>query len=92
MSVDPIFWLLAAIGFLVVSVMLMLSIPGSFLPPEDAGRITLSVELPPNASLERPARRQTPFTSAFTILMAWKPSSCSAAHRPRAIWNCAAPP
>ncbi|MCA0257110.1 MAG: efflux RND transporter permease subunit [Proteobacteria bacterium] len=44
--------LLAAIGFLVVSVMLMLSIPGSFLPPEDAGRITLSVELPPNASLE----------------------------------------
>lgn len=44
--------LLAAIGFLVVSVMLMLSIPGSFMPPEDAGRITLSVELPPNASLD----------------------------------------
>ncbi|MGO4436602.1 efflux RND transporter permease subunit [Rhizobium sp. RAF56] len=44
--------LLAAIGFLVGSVYMLLQVPGSFLPPEDASRIVLSVELPPNARLE----------------------------------------
>ena len=43
--------LLAAIGFLVGSVYFLAQVPGSFMPPEDASRITLSVELPPNASL-----------------------------------------
>jgi HAE1 family hydrophobic/amphiphilic exporter-1 len=43
--------LLAAIAFLVGSVYLLLQVPGSFLPPEDSGRVTLSVELPPSASL-----------------------------------------
>jgi HAE1 family hydrophobic/amphiphilic exporter-1 len=43
--------LLAAIGFLVGSVYFLAQVPGSFLPPEDASRISLSVELPPNASL-----------------------------------------
>ncbi len=44
--------LLAAIGFLIGSVMLLAQVPGSFLPPEDASRIVLSVELPPNATLD----------------------------------------
>ncbi|MBX4926959.1 efflux RND transporter permease subunit [Rhizobium binae] len=44
--------LLAAIGFLVGSVFLLMKVPGSFLPPEDASRIVLSVELPPNARLD----------------------------------------
>jgi HAE1 family hydrophobic/amphiphilic exporter-1 len=44
--------LLAAIGFLVGSVFLLMQVPGSFLPPEDASRIVLSVELPPNARLD----------------------------------------
>ena len=44
--------LLAAIGFLIGSVMLLAQVPGSFIPPEDSSRIVLSVELPPNATLE----------------------------------------
>lgn len=44
--------LLAAIGFLIGSVFLLMQVPGSFLPPEDASRIVLSVELPPNARLD----------------------------------------
>ncbi|WP_180902248.1 efflux RND transporter permease subunit [Martelella soudanensis] len=43
--------LLAAIGVLAVSLFFMARIPGSFLPPEDASRIVLSIELPPNARL-----------------------------------------
>jgi multidrug efflux pump subunit AcrB len=44
--------LLAAIGFLVGSIYFLLQVPGSFLPTEDASRIVLSVELPPNARLD----------------------------------------
>jgi multidrug efflux pump subunit AcrB len=44
--------LIAAIGFLVGSVMLLAQVPGSFIPPEDSSRVVLSVELPPNATLE----------------------------------------
>jgi multidrug efflux pump subunit AcrB len=44
--------LVAAIAFLVASLALLAQVPGSFLPPEDASRIVLSVELPPNATLE----------------------------------------
>ncbi|OJF97814.1 efflux RND transporter permease subunit [Pararhizobium antarcticum] len=51
--------LLAAIGFVVGSVMLLMTVPGSFLPPEDASRIVLSVELPPNAMLEDTDRTST---------------------------------
>jgi multidrug efflux pump subunit AcrB len=43
--------LLAAIAFLVGSVMLLATVPGSFMPPEDASRVVLSVELPPDAML-----------------------------------------
>jgi hydrophobe/amphiphile efflux-1 (HAE1) family protein len=44
--------LVIAILFLVGSVALLLQVPGSFLPPDDASRISLSIELPPNASLD----------------------------------------
>ncbi|MFC3075435.1 efflux RND transporter permease subunit [Shinella pollutisoli] len=44
--------LLAAIAFLVGSVALLSTVPGSFMPPEDASRLVLSVELPPDAMLE----------------------------------------
>ena len=44
--------MLAAIGFVIGSVMLLMTVPGSFLPTEDASRIVLSVELPPDARLD----------------------------------------
>ncbi|MCY0093591.1 efflux RND transporter permease subunit [Hoeflea ulvae] len=43
--------LLAAIGSLVVAVYYMGQVPGSFLPPEDVSRVSISVELPPGATL-----------------------------------------
>jgi multidrug efflux pump subunit AcrB len=49
--------LAAAIVFLIASLVLLSKVPGSFLPPEDAGRISLSVELPPNATLEETERK-----------------------------------
>ncbi|KDR90630.1 ABC transporter permease [Agrobacterium sp. TS43] len=51
--------LLGAIGFLVASVILLAGVPGSFLPPDDASRVTLSVELPPNATLDETDRTTT---------------------------------
>ncbi|MFD1328776.1 efflux RND transporter permease subunit [Mycoplana ramosa] len=44
--------LVGAIAFLVGSVMLLFTVPGSFMPPEDASRVVMSVELPPDAMLE----------------------------------------
>ena len=44
--------LMAAVAFVIGSIMLLMTVPGSFLPPEDASRIVLSVELPPDAMLE----------------------------------------
>ena len=43
--------LLAAFGILALSLYFMLQIPGSFIPPEDASKVTLSVELPPGVTL-----------------------------------------
>lgn len=43
--------LVSAIGVLIVSVHFMLQVPGSFLPPEDVSRISVSVELPPGSTL-----------------------------------------
>lgn len=51
--------MLGAIAFLIGSVMLLMQVPGSFLPPEDASRIVLSVELPPNATLDETAATTT---------------------------------
>lgn len=45
--------LAAALVVLVFSVSLMLKVPGSFLPPEDVSRISVSVELPPGTTLEQ---------------------------------------
>ncbi|MBB6507285.1 multidrug efflux pump subunit AcrB [Rhizobium soli] len=47
--------LLGAIAFLAGSLMLLSKVPGSFLPPDDSSRVVLSVELPPNATLEETA-------------------------------------
>ncbi|MDB5556351.1 MAG: acrB/AcrD/AcrF family protein [Rhizobium sp.] len=44
--------LVVALGVLFGSFVLLASVPGSFMPPEDAGRVILSVELPPSAKLE----------------------------------------
>ena len=45
--------LIAAFAFSIGSVVaLVMFVPGSFLPPDDASRIVLSVELPPNARLD----------------------------------------
>lgn len=49
--------LAAAIAFLIGSIILLAGVPGSFIPPEDAGRIVLSVELPPNATLDETERK-----------------------------------
>ncbi|MCK8782178.1 efflux RND transporter permease subunit [Rhizobium sp. NTR19] len=47
--------LMAAIAFLIGSMMLLAQVPGSFLPPDDSSRVVLSVELPPNATLDETA-------------------------------------
>jgi multidrug efflux pump subunit AcrB len=44
--------MLAAFAFLAGSLVLMSQVPGSFMPPDDSSRVVLSVELPPNATLE----------------------------------------
>ena len=46
------FTLLTAIGVLIVSIYFMLQVPGSFMPPEDVSRISISVELPPGSTLD----------------------------------------
>ncbi|WP_440981539.1 efflux RND transporter permease subunit [Shinella sumterensis] len=51
--------LLGAFAFLVASVMLLFTVPGSFMPPEDASRVVLSVELPPDAMLDDTDRTTT---------------------------------
>ncbi|WOS61862.1 efflux RND transporter permease subunit [Sinorhizobium fredii] len=51
--------LLAAIGCLAISVYFLLQVPGSFLPPEDNSRVSLSIELPPDAMLEDTDRTTT---------------------------------
>jgi len=43
--------LLAAIGSLMVAVYFMAQVPGSFMPPEDVSRVSISVELPPGSTL-----------------------------------------
>lgn len=44
--------LIGAIAVVIVSVIFMARIPGSFLPPEDVSRIPISVELPPGSTLD----------------------------------------
>ncbi|MDQ0457163.1 efflux RND transporter permease subunit [Rhizobium paknamense] len=49
--------LVGAFAFLIGSMALLAQVPGSFLPPDDAGRIILNVELPPNATLAETEKR-----------------------------------
>ncbi len=44
--------LAVAVAVVIYSVIAMLAVPGSLFPPEDEGRIILSVELPPGATLD----------------------------------------
>ena len=46
------FTVVAAIGVVIYSVVLMLQVPGGLFPPEDESRIAISVELPAGSSLE----------------------------------------
>ena len=48
--------LAGALVVLAVSVYFMLQVPGSFMPPEDVSRISISVELPPGTTLEETDR------------------------------------
>ncbi len=57
--------LFSAIVVLIVSVYFMLQVPGSFLPPEDVSRISVSVELPPGSTLEDTDRTTQSITTAI---------------------------
>ncbi|MFD1745750.1 efflux RND transporter permease subunit [Rhizobium helianthi] len=57
--------LFGAILFLAGSLFLLSKVPGSFLPPEDSSRITISLELPPNASL---AETEATTSKAYEII------------------------
>ncbi len=57
--------LFSAIGVLIVSIYFMLQVPGSFLPPEDVSRISVSVELPPGSTLENTDTTTQSITAAI---------------------------
>ncbi|MFA9231495.1 MAG: efflux RND transporter permease subunit [Microgenomates group bacterium] len=44
--------MVSAIVVLIISMYFMLQVPGSFLPPEDVSRVSVSVELPPGSTLD----------------------------------------
>jgi len=48
--------LVVAVVVVIISVGAMLQVPGSFMPPEDVSRISVSVELPPGSTLEETDR------------------------------------
>ncbi|WP_445681817.1 efflux RND transporter permease subunit [Radicibacter daui] len=58
-----------ALGLFVFAMAGLLSLPTAFLPDEDQGRLMLSVELPPGASLDE--TRAT--TGAITAIALWQP-------------------
>jgi HAE1 family hydrophobic/amphiphilic exporter-1 len=51
--------LIVAIGFLVASLFLLLQVPSTFMPVDDTSRVVLSVELPPNATLQDTEQKST---------------------------------
>ncbi len=57
--------LLAAIVVVIISVQAMLQVPGSFLPPEDVSRVSISVELPPGTTLEETDRTTQAMVAAI---------------------------
>ena len=42
----------AAVGAVIFSVILLMGVPGSFIPSDDSSRVTISVELPPGSTLD----------------------------------------
>ncbi len=48
--------LVAGIVAVIISIYFMLQVPGSFMPPEDVSRVSISVELPPGSTLEETDR------------------------------------
>ena len=48
--------MVAALGLVFLSVAALMSVPGSFIPPEDVSRVPLSIELPPGSTLEETDR------------------------------------
>ncbi|WP_225026185.1 efflux RND transporter permease subunit [Xinfangfangia pollutisoli] len=48
--------LVVAVAVVIVSVQLMLQVPGNLFPPDDESRFAISVELPPGATLEETDR------------------------------------
>ncbi|MGL4312320.1 MAG: efflux RND transporter permease subunit [Paracoccaceae bacterium] len=44
-----------AVGVVIVSVQLMLQVPGNLFPPDDESRFAISVELPPGSTLDQTA-------------------------------------
>ena len=55
--------LLGAFAALGVSIFFMLQVPGSFMPPEDVSRISVSVELPPGTTLQETERTTDEMTA-----------------------------
>ncbi|MCV3736171.1 efflux RND transporter permease subunit [Rhizobium sp. TRM96647] len=53
----------SAVGLFALAVVSLMSVPTTFLPEEDTGRLTLTVELPPGATLEE-TRKVTDAISA----------------------------
>jgi hydrophobe/amphiphile efflux-1 (HAE1) family protein len=51
--------LMVAVSFLVASVFLLLQVPSTFMPVDDTSRVVLSIELPPNATLQDTERTST---------------------------------
>ncbi|MFZ1470480.1 MAG: efflux RND transporter permease subunit [Paracoccaceae bacterium] len=75
--------MIVAIGVVIVSVMAMMQVPGSFMPPEDVSRISISVELPPGSTLEETDRttqamvdriRDVPFIDNIFVLGGTSPT------------------
>jgi multidrug efflux pump subunit AcrB len=62
------FTVIAAIVFVIFSVILMFQVPGGLFPPDDESRIAISVELPAGASLEDTAATTEAMRLAITDL------------------------
>ena len=62
--------LLGALGVLAVSIFFMMQVPGSFIPADDASRISVSVELPPGSTLADTDRTTQAMVDA-TMSMDW---------------------
>ena len=83
--------MIRAIGVLFVSVHFMLQVPGAFMPPEDVGRISVSVELPPGSTLEETDRTTQAMVAAIEDIDGIEAIFVLGVPRPRAIWTSGAP-